>query len=191
MNFGLEWLNDVMRWLGRWLPHWDVCEPTHAGVKFRASLIRSGVRTTEIKPGLYWYWPVTTRAYVIPVVRQSVDLPSQSLDTIDGVSMLVSTALVYEVVDVVQALTKNYDVGDTIKEIGAASAVESVVGRKHKDLRDAFADGLIEKELKSAARKLLKPYGIKVIDARFTDCAHHTCIRTEGSANVIPYSEAS
>lgn len=185
MTLGLDWINDLIRWLASWLPHWDVCEPTHAGVKYRARIFRKGVVTRQIEPGMYWWWPVTTRCYVLPVVRQSVDLPSQSLDTRDGVSILVSCALVYVITDVIKAMTKNHDVNDTIREIGAAAAVHTVVGRTSQQLRKAVSDGAIEAELKEAARRLLRPYGVRITDARFTDCVKHTAIRTEGSGSPV------
>lgn len=185
MTFGLDWLNDVAKWLAQWMPHWDVCDPTHAGVRFRANIRGGGIEVSEIKPGLYWYWPVTTRVYVVPVVRQSVDLPGQSLCTSDGKSLLVSITLIYTIEDVTAALTHNYDVGDTIKEIGTAATVKSIVRRKWSEIRSALGDGTIDRELKTAARKLLRSYGVAIIDARITDCAVHTALRVEGPAAAL------
>lgn len=187
VNLGLDWVNDLIRWCAQWVPHWDVCEPTHAGVKYRAGIIRKGVRTSKIEPGIYWWWPVTTRCYVVPVVRQSVDLASQSLDTRDGTAIMVSCALVYTITDPVKALVQNHDVNDTIAEIGAAAAVHSVVSRSYAELRKAVSSGEVERELVRAARRLLKPYGVQVKDARFTDCVKHDAVRVEGSAALVPY----
>lgn len=185
MTFGLDWLNDVAKWLAQWMPHWDVCDPTHAGVRFRARLRRKpeqdAVEVSVISPGLYVYWPLTTRVYVVPVVRQSVDLPAQSLTTRDGKSLLVSITLIYTITDIIAALTQNYDVGDTIKEIGSAAAVRSIVTRTWSEVRASLGTGDIDRELKTAARRLLKTYGVQVIDARITDCAIHTALRVDGT----------
>lgn len=195
MSFGLEWLNDLVLWLARLIPRWDVCEPTHRVVKLTGSILASLIgqqrmRVRTIEPGLYWYWPVRSRVIKYPVVRQSVDLTSQSLTTSDCKSVLVSTVLVIEISDVEKAVTQNYDVDDTIREVGASAAVSCVVGKTWKKLRDAFGDREINAELKSNASKILRKYGVRVIDARFTDCVLHTAIRCEGSVSgMIPYQD--
>lgn len=190
MSEALAWVGEVAAWLGRWFPRWDVCPPTHAGVRFRGRFFRSGIETRSIVPGLYWWWPARTEVVTIPVARQSVDLPSQSLDTRDGKSVLVSATLVIEIADPVKALTSNVDVVDTVREIGAAGTVDSVVGRTSAQLRTAFAEGDVDQEILKAARGLLRRYGVRVIDARLTDCAHHSVVRVEGGAGYpIPATE--
>lgn len=165
--------------MAQWIPRWDLCEPTHAGVRFRA--IKGGVETSAIRPGFYWWWPVTTRTYIVPVVRQSVNLPAQSLETSDGVTLLVSTVMVYEIRDVEKALTQNYDLDDTIGEVAAAAAVDLVVEATHDDFRTDMVSGDLNKRLRDSARRLLKKYGVHVHEARFTDAATHICVRIAGN----------
>lgn len=184
--FGLDWINDVVAWFAQWLPRWDVCEPTHRGVRFRGTLWGEGVETSTIEPGMFMWWPLTTRVYVIPVVRQSANLPAQSLETCDGHAMLVETVMVYKIADVEKALTENYDLDDTIMEIAHAAAVDCIVTRSRHEVRDDLATGELNKQLKEEARRLLRRYGVNVVDARFTDAAVHTCIRTAGHTAVLP-----
>lgn len=187
MDLGLAWINDVAAWFAQWMPRWDLCEPTHAGVKFRGRLTRRGViDVIKIEPGVYWWWPATTRCCTIPVVRQSVDLPTQSLDTKDGHPIMASAVLVVEISDVVKALTANYDVDDTIAEIGAAAAVDCVVRRTRDALLESFAEGAIDEELQREATRILRKYGVRVIEAHFTDCCRHTPLRCEGGVPAIP-----
>lgn len=196
MSFGLDWLNDLVLWLARLVPRWDICEPTHRAVKLTGSIFasligRQRMKVRTIEPGLYWYWPVRSRIIKYPVVRQSVDLSSQSLTTADGKPIMVSTVLVIEISDIEKAVTQNYDVDDTIREVGAAAAVSCVAPRRWVELRKAFARKEINAELKTSASKILRKYGVRVIEARFTDCVIHTALRCEGSgAGVIPYSPA-
>lgn len=191
MDVGLAWIGELVAWFAQWVPRWALCPPTHRGVKFVGSFFkRSQMTVQRIEPGLYWWWPAATEVYTIPVVRQSVDLPTQSLDTKNGHALMVSTVLVVEITDIVKALTKNYDIDDTIKEVGAAAAVDCVATRELGTFRRDFAKGTIEQELLEQAQKLLRRYGVKVIDARFTDCCVHKPIRVEGGgATVVPTEE--
>lgn len=179
----MTWIYELVHWVVNFLPKLRVCRATHGGVKFRR-----GWKVVEIKPGMFWYWPVTTEYATMPVVEHSVDLPSQSLTTKDGYSIGVSVTLVIEISNVVKALGETWDVDDIVMEIGGASAVDAVVMRTWSELRKDLADGTIESELKSAATKLLKKYGVRVKKARFTDCADHTVIRTlgENGGGIIP-----
>lgn len=193
MDLGLSWINDLVLWLARWVPRWAVCEMTHRGVKFRGGFFwsmlgKSRMDIIEIEPGVFWYWPVSTRVVKYPVVRQAVDCSAQSMSTRDGESIMVSTVLVVRIRDVVKALTENYEVDDTIREVGAAAAVASVAGRTWTELREAFANGDVDKELKDNARGILDKYGVSVMEARFTDCCKHTALRTEGggSGTIVP-----
>ncbi len=193
MDLGFSWISDFVGWCVQCVPRLDLCDSRHGGVKFVGRIFRAGVKTVEIKPGLYLWWPVTTEVQTIPKVRQSIDLPAQSLDTKDGKPVMVSMRLVVEVADVVKAITKTVDIEDLIMEIGGTAAVNSIVTRSYESLLKAqakrapkgAAGSVIEKELLEAARKLLRSYGVKVIQASFVDCVKHTPIRTEGGGNIV------
>lgn len=183
MNLGLEWINDFVHWLTHWLPKCRTVEVTHGGVKVISSFLRRGVRVKTLGPGLFWFWPAVTRVYVTPVVRRPVDLPTQSVDTVDGKPIMFSVSLVYVVTDVEKILTKVEDPIDVIKEIGAAAAARSVASRRWPDLRRDFAEGDVDAELLAATKKALRKYGVGVEDARLTDCVRHVPVRCEGSAS--------
>lgn len=190
MDFGLSWIADFVRWCVLWVPRWAVCPPTHRALKYRGGIWSSfrGQQTlevVEVRPGLYWWWPLKTTVQVYPVERQSVNLASQSLETKDGIEMLISLSLVYVVWDLERALTKNFNVDDTVKDVGTVSAVASVTRRTRDELRAAVADGSLNAEICEAARRLLRPYGIRVKQAYLTDCARHIAIRNVGSGGLV------
>lgn len=185
MSLGIEWLNDVLRWLIGWLPSCELMEITHEGVKVSTRLFRGGVKVSKLQPGLYWYHPRLTKVYSTAVVRQPVDLPCQSVDTSDGKPIMFSVSLVYRVSDVEKWLTKTEDPDKVIKEIGAAAATDCVATRTWSDLRKEFASGKVEEEVLSETKAALRKYGVSVEDARFTDCVKHQALRTEGQSNVI------
>lgn len=186
MNLGLEWINELMAWLVSWLPTMDICECTHEGVKVQSPLWRGGVRVKRITPGRYWYWPRTTKVYTTATVRQPLDLPSQSVATLDGVSILFSVSLVYRVTDVEKVLTKIEDFEAIVTEFGAAAAVDCVACRAWDLLRTDFASGTVEQELLDAIKKALRKYGVTIEEARLTDLAKHTAIRVAGTGTYLP-----
>lgn len=183
MNSALAWVGDLVAWFGALIPRWDICRATHGGVKF----VRGG-RVKAIHPGIFWYWPAVTECVIVPTARQSFNIQPQSLTTKDGKTVLVSVVLVAKITDVVKALGRSWDVDDTVTEVGGAAAVGIVGERTWKQLKEDLASGDVNDDIEKRARRLLHPYGVKVLKGRFTDCARHVVIRTVGSDVVVPAS---
>jgi regulator of protease activity HflC (stomatin/prohibitin superfamily) len=185
MEGAFGWIGELFAWFVSLLPHLDLCRVTHRGLKFKR-----GGKVRVIEPGLYWWWPCVTEVVTMPVVRQSVDIPAQTLTTKDGYSILISMTLVYEITDVEKALAQSYDVDDTITEFGGTAAVQVVTSRKFDEVREALST-VVPKELKRRCQKALYPFGVKVIMARLTDFAECTVIRNVGDGGVLPVVSSS
>lgn len=177
---GLTWFGELVRWVADLIPRWEICRATHGGVKF----VR-GRKVKPIRPGIYWFWPAVTECVLLPVVRHPVDLPAQSLTTRDGKSVMLSITLVVEVVDVIRALGKTWDVDDMIRDIGRAAAGELVPTLRFSELRGPD----VPDDLAKTARRLLRPYGVRVIRARLTDCTKNLVVRTVGDGSLVPVPE--
>lgn len=74
MTAALTWLNDLVQWLGRWIPRLVLIEPTHRGVLFGP---RGSARA--VGPGLVVYWPITHALFQLAVTTQSLQLTGQIL----------------------------------------------------------------------------------------------------------------
>lgn len=70
----LAWLNDLMNWLGRWIPRLVLIHPTHRGVRFGP---RGAAKS--VGPGVVLYWPITHDLIQVPITTQSVQLGGQIL----------------------------------------------------------------------------------------------------------------
>jgi regulator of protease activity HflC (stomatin/prohibitin superfamily) len=107
MSGALTWLNDLMVWLGRFIPRLLLIPPTHRGVRFGP---RGGTR--EIGPGLIIYWPITHQVLLMPVTTQSIQLSSQLLqctgpsDRIVPWVTVVAAAIQFRVVKPIEAATR-------------------------------------------------------------------------------------
>lgn len=105
MSAGFEWLNQLMTWLGRWIPRLLLIAPTHRGVRFGPT-----GRACEVGPGLVLYWPISHQIVQLPVTTQSVQLCAQLLP-LDGAPdgdllpkvRICAAAIQYRVVDPLKA----------------------------------------------------------------------------------------
>jgi regulator of protease activity HflC (stomatin/prohibitin superfamily) len=180
MEAAFSWIGDLARWLANLIPRWDICRATHGGVKF----VR-GWKVKPIRPGIYWYWPAVTECVLIPVVRHPVDLPAQSLTTKDGKAVMLSVTYVVEITDVVRALGKTWEIDDMIRDVGRGAAGELVPRLRFTELRDPD----VKDDLAKTARRLLRPYGVRIVRARLTDCTKNLVIRTVGDGALVPVPE--
>jgi regulator of protease activity HflC (stomatin/prohibitin superfamily) len=99
MDAALGWIGALVQWFAAWVPrivHVDVRE---AGVRF----VR-GKPAQLAKPGIRFYWPITTVFVIWPTNLQVLRLRSQSLRTKDHVLVELELVVAYVVVDVVQVL---------------------------------------------------------------------------------------
>lgn len=180
-----SWIGDLIGWIVDWIPRVEICRATHRGVKF----VR-GKHVKEINPGLYVYWPMTTECSITPVVRQSVNLPPQTLTTKDGHSVLVSPVLIYEINDVRKALAESYDHDDTVVEVGGLAVVEAVASRTFEEIRENLTTD-VKKDITEMSRRLLAPFGVKVKVGLLSDFSKCRVIRIagDGGAHVLEDDE--
>jgi regulator of protease activity HflC (stomatin/prohibitin superfamily) len=157
-----DFINDIVRWFGRFIPRWALCDPTEGGVKF------SGLgknRISLLVPGsIYWWWPIVTNVYTIETKRQTLTV-TQRLTTKDDITVMVTTVIVYTVGDVIKALVETRDFEDTIMEIGEKLVVKPIMSREFDDIRKDLAESNdLNNEVKRNARSILSDYGVAVED---------------------------
>jgi len=107
MANALAWLNDVMQWLGRFVPRLVLVHPTHRGVLFGP---RGGAH--QVGPGLIAYWPITHDLIIVPVTTQSIQLCGQILPVEDAAGILPRV--------VICTLNVQFSIGDPV---AAATAI--------------------------------------------------------------------
>jgi hypothetical protein len=105
MTNALAWLNDLVQWLGRWIPRIVLIHPTHKGVRFGP---KGGA--LAVGPGLVFYWPITHDLIQVPITTQSIQLNGQCLN-IDSNATVPKVALCtlnvqFSITDAVKASTR-------------------------------------------------------------------------------------
>lgn len=178
-----DWINDTVRWFAKFVPQWDLCEPTEGGVKFR------GLGKNRIKllvPGkIYWWWPIVTNVYTIDTKRQTLTV-TQRLTTKDDVTVMVTTVIVYTIEDVMLALVETRDFEDTILEIGEKLVVKPIMSREFPDIQKDLAESNeLNNEVKRNARSMLSPFGVNVVDGYVSNFAQTEVFSHDGDGFVF------
>jgi hypothetical protein len=154
MNAAFAWLNDLVRWFGQFFPRWVIIRVTEGGLKYKWK------RTVELHPGVNFYWPVTTEIQVIPIVRRTLQIPTQVVPGPSGELFPngISAFVAYSVVDVTKALRGNWKLVSTIEDTIQASLARKAF---HLDLGECDIDALNE-SLTTDTRADLERFGVKV-----------------------------
>jgi regulator of protease activity HflC (stomatin/prohibitin superfamily) len=177
------WVQQLWEFLVSLIPHLDLMQANYSGVKFKR-----GGKVVEIKPGLFWYWPIVTNVQSLPTARQTMTLASQTLQTKDDYTVTASAVVVYEVNDVRKALVDTWDVEDTISDVALRAVTVAIASRDYEAVRAAMV-GEIPTEVKNRCKKDLRQFGILVKDAFLSDCASTTAYRLMGDGAVLPTGE--
>jgi len=170
----LAWVGYIAEWCGRFIPRLLIIRSTHAGVKYRR-----GKDALPMLPGLHVYWPLVTEIEVIPVARQTHNLPSQSLLTKDMKRVVVSGVVVYSIKDIVATLSRNWDVSDTINDITMLAVTHVITSHTLDYLLEHLTDE-VQTELTRVTRRKLSTYGVKVYRTALTDFAECIILKNIG-----------
>jgi regulator of protease activity HflC (stomatin/prohibitin superfamily) len=160
----------MMAWIGKfidvvfiWCPRRFHVKATHGAVKF----IRA--KAVECKPGCHWYWPWTSTVEEIATAEQTHNLPTQAIENNGTKPLAVSGVIVYKVTDTLAALSKSFEVDDTINDVGLTAIMEIVGPKTKAELKKALKSGSLTKQLTFMTRRRLKKYGIYVERCSLTD----------------------
>lgn len=183
MDAALGWIGEFVHWIARFFPSMLIVKVTHAGVKYKRGRV-----VVPLDPGLHFYWPLITEVLIYPVARQTMNMPAQALTTADGQAILVSGVLVYKINDIEAALSKNYDIEDTIGDIGQTALADKVCEYKLSDFMSGL--GEIKKALTAHTKRELSKYGVHVFYFGLVEVAQCQVLRTTAPAYLVnPESE--
>lgn len=176
MESALGWLGEIFKYIGAFIPRPFLVTTIEGGVRWRR-----GKKIVELKPGFHIYWPLLTRIKIINVVRQAMVFTPVALTTKDKEMVSVAATLVYEISDVVRALTTIDDITSTISELGQTAIPPLTLGKTLDELLDTaengdFEDGL-NHELTEYMKNVLDGFGVRVIYCRVSDCTKTITVR--------------
>jgi len=142
---GLEWLNELMTWLARWVPRVTLVRVGHVGVLFGP-----GDRATSKGAGLVCYWPITHELQAVSTRLRTTELSAQ-LHGGEAISLVV----LFQIGNPLQALLTLNDVFSTIDDRAQAHLT-----RAH-DAHHANAE--ICAAVRDALARELAPNGVEIL----------------------------
>lgn len=102
-----------------------------------------------------------------PVKRQTLNLPPQVLTTKDYKEILASVVVTYEIDDIHKALVDTYDFEDTIRETAQGAVKKVIATKEFQEILENQHE--IDVELCRRIRSVIRPFGVRVIEAVVTD----------------------
>jgi regulator of protease activity HflC (stomatin/prohibitin superfamily) len=178
-------LGEVIRSLLKVVPRLVLVRSTHAGVKFRygTKVLRIDSTNGMFKTGLHVVWPLVTEHEILPVVRQAIELPAQYLTTKDGATVAVSGTLVFEVPDIVKAMTETSDFEDDIAVIAAAHIKKTLMKFTFEEIKVNSVD--VDKSLTREMRSALRFAGVRVLEVCLSDFSKTRVLSLFGAGSNI------
>lgn len=166
MDSALAWVGQIAQWIGQFFPRWVILNTTEGAVKFV-----KGSRAVPLGPGIHWFWPATTEIKSWVVARQSVNLPAQTITTVDGKTIAVGGLIIFKIVDALELIAHVWNPDETIRDISAGVIHDVCSQSEWGELQMAKNDGTLKRELRREMRKKLRPFGVVVLGATLTDFA--------------------
>lgn len=128
-------------------------------------VLRLGKYHRTISNGFHWKWPLVERVIEIVTCMTTLRLPPQTLTTKDGVGVVVTVIIKYEIKDVESYITKIWDQNDVLVDVS--------MGAVRSTLSAATYDELLkeppEAKVLEVIRKEVNQFGFKVHKITFTD----------------------
>lgn len=177
MEGALNWIGELVEYLGSWIPRPEIVRATERGVAFWF-----GKWVRVVNPGWRLNWPALMELETTPVVRQVLDLEPQTLMTKDGRPVIAGGVVVFKIQDVRAYLVENYDADDAIGEVASAALRDAIVGRSLEEIQETDGRKSIDKRLSSIAQEALTPFGVVVEYVRLTHFAEAQVINYVGAS---------
>lgn len=150
-------LLDGIRQLFVW---WCIVAPWEQAVR-----VRLGRHVRLLQPGIYLVIPMVDRVYTQGVRLRTDDVGIQTLQGLDGKTVMIATCVKYEIRDMLLLFRTVQDVHSTVVDLVASAVASVVTAARVGDLTPA----LIEE---SAARAVnLERFGLGNVAVQVTDFA--------------------
>ena len=155
------WLQAVIEWLGLFIPRRLIVRKINRLVKYKYD-----GSVEEVGPGLRWYWPITTEIEELTVVRQPLDIHEIRFVTLDYIPCIADTVVMYEIVDIVQFTTENYDGHLALSECVSAALRKKLANMTFSQIQ---LSSIIDDELTSIVMQDVEDFGIEIEYVRLQD----------------------
>lgn len=166
MSGAFEWIGKIADWCAQWIPRWSILDTTEGAIKYVG-----GKRAVVCGPGIHFWWPATTTFYAHPVARQTDRLETQTMETKDGTTFLVSGTLTYVVEQLERFVPVVHSPHTTVVDIAMTAVHDVCCDFDWAMLQGEQRKGTLKTKLRNEAQKQLGEYGIRVIKLQLNSLA--------------------
>jgi regulator of protease activity HflC (stomatin/prohibitin superfamily) len=138
-----------------------------------AVILRKGKYHKTLEPGYYLKWPFIEDAIEVDTCVTTLRLPPQSITTKDGVEIVVSSIVKYQIRDLKPYVCDVYDQKDVLADVSMGAVGQIVKNSTYIDL----TTGSPEKEVIDRVRKEVNQFGFSVLKFTFTDFCRAKSLR--------------
>lgn len=151
---------------------WDIVSPFVVIYQYEGGvLLRFGLYKKTLGPGFHWKWPLMEVVETARTVTTTIDLNSQTLTTMDGKQVVISSVIKYRVRDVKPFLLEISEAEDALNDVSMGT-IKTTVSNLNIDQLDQIESLSLEK-----VRKEVNQYGFKILSLTLIDCAQIRSIR--------------
>jgi len=169
----MEWLRELIQRLTCFIPRPLLLTDYEAGVR-----VTWGKWNKRIFSGLFWYIPLFQKIIYMEIQTQVVDLRGQSVQTKDGLSVIVSGAIQYSIKDVYKAIFNVQNVDVSLETLALGIILEYV--KKHT-LKECQEEMVLNKEILKGIKEAAQGWGVKIEKVYITDLDKTRNIRLIGN----------
>lgn len=176
MESAFAWIGQIVAWFGQFCPRWVILDTTEGAIKY----VR-GSRVVVCTSGIHWFWPATTKLYEYPTARQVDRLETQTIESRDGKTFIVSATITYVVTDLKAHVTNAQSAMVAMTEISMGAVHDVCCDYTWADLQEAQRKGTIKTQLRHEAQKQLKDWGVMVLKVQLNTLARCRVLKVSQS----------
>jgi regulator of protease activity HflC (stomatin/prohibitin superfamily) len=176
MDSALAWIGQLAEWVGRFFPRRVILDTTEGAVKYHG-----GKTPVVCGPGIHWYWPWRSTWMPYPTARQTDRLETQTMESKDGKTFIVSAMVTYGVTDIIALVTTTHSPSTAVIDMAMAAVHDVCCEMDWTDLQNEQRKGTLKTKLKNEAQKQLKDYGVTVIKLQLNSIARARVLKISQS----------
>lgn len=135
-------------------------------------ILRFGKFNRILETGFNWKIPLIDEAQTETCVLTTLETPSQTLTTSDEESVVVSAIVRYKINGIKEYLLDMYDQEDTLRDVTMGVIKDTVSEYPLSELVHLDGDKVTKR-----VRKIMNPYGFKIVNVSFVDVGKLMSIR--------------
>lgn len=194
MENAFAWIGQIADWVGQWIPRRVILDTTEGAVKYTGYLLplrlrlRFGgfngrMRLTLCEPGIHWYWPATSTWVPYPTAKQTDRLETQTMETTDRITFLVSGTLTYRVKNLAKLVPENHSPVTATIDVAMTALHDICCSMTWESLQMEQRRGTLKTKLRNAAQRDLEDIGIEVIRLKLNSLARCRVLKVSQSTS--------